>query len=320
MQILASLRAHSVLWATLFLGTLSACSDGNGKGDGSPRPELEPPRLPLIDMQGPIGGNRPVEVKTPKAYDPDSSAKYPLLILLHGYGSDAAAQDKYLGMSAAALKRGYIFAAPDGTTAPIAQKKFWNAGEVCCNFEGSQVDDLAYLRDLIRQMSARYAVDPARVYMFGHSNGAFMAHRFACDLSPWVTAIAGLAGSLRSDPNTCNPSQPVGVVTIHGTSDETIRYEGGRFSPFSPPYPSAETTIARWSAVNGCDVSLTRSAPFSVLAASQANDTTALRYGACKSGVGTELWKIEGAGGVHVPAFDAAFIPRVLDFFDSQKR
>lgn len=314
MNLSSALRKQTVwsLGLSLFVAILG-CRDSKQDKD-----EPGPPRLPLIDMEGAIGGTRPVEVKTPPNYDPASASKYPLLVLLHGYGSDAPQQDSYLSMSAAALARGYIFIAPNGTTAPGSGKRFWNAGEICCNFENSPVDDVAYLRDLIRQVSARYAVDPARVYLFGHSNGAFMALRFACDQAPWITAIAGLAGSLRSDPKSCQPERPVGVLTIHGTADDVILYEGGQFTPQIPPYPSADATIARWAEVNACSKDITRSAPFTVLAGSQTLETTANSYAQCAAQGRTELWRIEG--GAHVPAFDAGFVPRVLDFFETQRR
>lgn len=280
-----------------------------------PSPEGPLPQLPLVDMEGPIGGSRPVEVLTPTDHDPSGSKKYPLLILLHGFNSTAAKQDAYLKLSQAALQRGFVFAAPDGTMAPLSRARFWNAGEVCCNFENVRVDDIAYIRDLIRQITARYAVDSKKVYLFGHSNGAFMAHRFACDQSEWVTAIAGLAGSLRPNPGACVPARPMGVLTIHGTDDTVIKYAGGQFNPLSPFYPSAETTIARWARVNGCGLEQTRGAPFSIIAGSPTVETTALRFEQCQGGVKTELWKIEG--GSHIPGFDPAFVPKVLDFFEA---
>jgi len=55
-------------------------------------------------------------------------------------------------------------------------------------------DDLGYIGALIDELKKRYAIDPARVYVTGHSDGAFMAYRAAYDLSDRITAVAPFAG------------------------------------------------------------------------------------------------------------------------------
>lgn len=309
-------RHRIILWSLLLALAPAGCVHKSPKqAKDSSAPEVLAP----IDRNGPIGGNRPVEVKTPESYDAEGATKHPLLILLHGYGSDAARQDEYLRLSAAALQRGFVFAAPDGTSSPLSRLRFWNAGKACCNFEFVQVDDVVYVRDLIRQITARYAVDPARVYIFGHSNGGFMAHRFACEQAAWVTAIASLAGSLQEDTAACKPERPVSVLAIHGTADQTIKYEGGRFSPISPSYSSAEVTIGRWATLNGCEGREDRKeSKFRSLTASGNDETDVIAFDGCHKEGTTELWKIEG--GTHIPAFDSDFIDRVLDFFEAQQR
>ncbi len=267
----------------------------------------------LTDPNTPIDGSRPVDVKTPEGFYPKSGQTYPLLVLLHGYGSSAAQQDDYLGLSAAALKRGFVFAAPNGTVSG-SRRRFWNASESCCNFESTSIDDVDYLRGLIQQITTRYAIDPKRVYIFGHSNGAFMAYRLACDASPIVTAVAGLAGSLRSDPTACKPERPVSVLAIHGTKDRIVSYQGGHFSKGSATYPSAEKTIARWAEVNGCKPAAETSEPFKLLRLGRKPETRAIRYPGCRDGVRTELWSIEG--GSHIPMFTPDVMPKVLDFFE----
>lgn len=87
-------------------------------------------------------------------------------------------------------------------------------------------------------------VDPDRIYVFGHSNGGFMAYWLACELSDEVTAIAVLAGSDYPTDADCQPSRPVSVLHLHGDDDELVFYEGG--STFgepvniaTSPYPGA---------------------------------------------------------------------------------
>ncbi len=42
------------------------------------------------------------------------------------------------------------------------------------------VDDTEYLVNLIDKIASSYPIDREKVYIFGHSNGGFMAHRMAC--------------------------------------------------------------------------------------------------------------------------------------------
>ena len=71
------------------------------------------------------------------------------------------------------------------------------------------VDDVAYVGGLIDEALRTWPVDPKRVYIVGHSNGDFMAHRLACERADVVVAIAGLAGAgIAIDGSGCSPSKP----------------------------------------------------------------------------------------------------------------
>ena len=106
---------------------------------------------------------------------------------------------------------------------------------------------------MIDDISTRYNVDPKRIFIVGHSNGAFMSHRLACDLSDRIAAIASLAGAAWNDASKCNPSSQVSVLDVHGDADTVINYGGGavpadliaRDPPETqPPYPSEAETMA----------------------------------------------------------------------------
>ena len=116
-------------------------------------------------------------------------------MLLHGYTSSGQEQEAYLKFAPEADRRGVLYATPDGTT-DARNNRFWNATDACCNLYGSTVDDCAYLVDLIKAVSAQYTVDTQRVYLVGHSNGAFMSFRMACD---HADVIAGDRRAQRCD-------------------------------------------------------------------------------------------------------------------------
>ena len=60
--------------------------------------------------------------------------------------------------------------------------------------------DVLYLTAIIHDLEAKYAIDHGRVFVAGHSQGAEMAHRMACDASADVAAIVSLAGQVTKDP------------------------------------------------------------------------------------------------------------------------
>ena len=130
------------------------------------------------------GGNRPVVVYEPSSIRPDVPA--PLLILLHGLGGNGNAQESYWQAKAAADRRGFLVAAPDGV------RNRWNATDACC---GGGLDDSGYLRALVEEIETLANVDPDRIFFGGLSNGGFMSHRVACDHADKVAAIASQAGA-----------------------------------------------------------------------------------------------------------------------------
>ncbi|MFK8000954.1 MAG: PHB depolymerase family esterase [Polyangiales bacterium] len=259
-----------------------------------------------------IGGERPARVAVPRDYDPETPT--PLLIVLHGYTATGELQNLYLRTEAAAAEHGMLLVLPDGLE-DARGNGFWNATPACCDFGGTGVDDVAYIRSLIEEVGESYNLDTGRVYLYGHSNGGFMSYRMACDAADVITAIASLAGSEFLDEARCEPSQPVSTLQIHGTADETILYEGGENAGIG--YPSAEETTARFGERNGCTES--EAAESIDLDSSLDGDETAVtRYTGCSEGVGAELWAIEG--GEHLPTLQPDASDRVLTWLEQFSR
>ena len=150
-----------------------------------------------------------------------------------------------------------MVAAPSGTLHPVIGLYFWNATEGCCGFEpvlGPQVDDAGYLNRLLDELLTRYPIDSQRVYIYGYSNGAFMAHRMACDHAERFAAIVAGAGATFNDPERCAPSGSVSVLHFHSMADAVIPFDGGNTFPGNPEtaFPGAIETVERWAALNGC--------------------------------------------------------------------
>lgn len=99
----------------------------------------------------------PYRVYIPKNYD--KSKKYPLVVLLHGAGGDETNfLEGYAGMfPKLAEERGYILASVNGR-GPLSGYRKENGGE----------QDVLDVLDL---MKGRLNIDPARIYLGGHSMG-----------------------------------------------------------------------------------------------------------------------------------------------------
>jgi polyhydroxybutyrate depolymerase len=253
--------------------------------------------------------NRPYGLKVPAGYDAGHPA--PLVVLLHGYTADGERQAAYFGLPAEADKAGFLLATPNGTR-DLMGNRFWNATDACCDWFHTGVDDVAYIDAVIDEITARYAVDPARVFVVGHSNGAFMANRYACDRSNRVAAIVALAGMQWKDQSHCRPTSPVSVLHVHGRNDETVKYDGGTM-PNGAFYPGAVETVDDWAKQNGCNGSLASTGRRFDLERLIAGDETGEEaYTGCPAGTDLQLWTIERGG--HVPAFNEHWAEAIWAF------
>lgn len=260
--------------------------------------------------QGGSGGSggasneRPYDVFVPSAYDPATPT--PLVILLHGYTASGDLQELYWQIQPHAETRGFLYVHPDGTK-DTQGNQFWNATDACCNFEGSDVDDSAYIRSIIDGVKAQYNVDPKRVFVMGHSNGGFMSYRMACDHADAVAAIVSLAGATFLDTSQCQPSEPVSVLQIHGTADTTVLYEG------TLAYPGAIATVETWAMYNDCALTTVPGANLDLDSGIPGDETTVTVYNTgCEAPGHAELWTIDG--GSHIPALSDSWAPSILDF------
>jgi len=252
-------------------------------------------------------GDIPLIVPT----DYDDQTAVPLLVLLHGYSFTGNRQEDYMKFGELVNSHGFLLAYPDGTQESGGDRnQFWNAGETCCNFMGSDVDDSAYVLSIIQAVQSKFNIDPKKIYLVGHSNGGFMSYRAAHDHSDTIAAIASLAGAgLTIDASA--PPNPVHVLQIHGTSDSVIAYEGGDIQ--GNTYPGAVATVKRWAGFNGCAVEGVDMGRIDLEKEIAGEETTVTRYSkGCNSGGSSELWTIED--GSHVPVISETFSQHIVEW------
>lgn len=253
-----------------------------------------------------VGGNRPVTVNLPDTLTNPA----PLLILLHSASTSGAHQENYMHLGPVAKKNGLIYIAPDGTVNPEG-KRFWNASKSCCNKYKQEVDDVAYINSLIDEINAKTPVDPKRIYLIGHSNGAFMSFTFACKTNR-VAAIVAIAGAMDRDGD-CSPNTPVSLLNIHGTADKTIKVSGGVMNNF--PYTSSAKTVETIASVNKCLKAESGKKDFEPTI--KGPETTVIKY-ACNTHTHLQFWKI--AMGSHSPKLPRDFAQQVIAFLLKQSK
>ena len=248
-----------------------------------------------------------VELKVPEIYSTDNPR--PLVLLLHGYTSSGAGQDSYMKFSALVNEYNFLLLLPDGTVEKQGDKnRFWNATEACCNMQDSDVDDSAFLANLITETKKQYAVDENQVYLIGHSNGGFMSHRLAYDHPQTIAAIASLAGAAPNKLVGTPPTRPVSILQIHGSEDATIKYTGGKIR--GTAYPSAHETMESW--VNYASTTSARQvtdAKLDLDVSIAGDETTTTQFDAQGN---LTLWTIQQ--GSHIPKLSDTFNRQVIEW------
>ncbi len=188
------------------------------------------------------GLTREYRLYRPAAYT--GNTPVPLILNLHGYGSNNLEQEFYGDFRGIADTANFLIVHPNGTI-DNQGKRFWNTFGT-----GSTVDDTGFIGDLLDALESEYNIDPNRIYSTGMSNGGFMSYTLACELNERIAAIASVTGSMIG-PNlaACNPQRPVPVMEIHGTADNTVPYNGTVLSAFV----AIPTLVDAWVGFNNCN-------------------------------------------------------------------
>ncbi len=299
-------------WSRLWLAVLVVFGCGDDAG-------IDPIDMAIVTDAGPpppseIGPEqRPATVRLPLEYDEHGS--YPIVMVLHGFGASGLLQGAYFGIPQLAREMGFIAILPDGTLSDDGNP-YWNATDVYIGRAADPADDVAYLTGLVDEALATYAADPERVYLLGHSNGAFMSYRLACDASETFAGLVSLAGSTWNDPADCGaPAEPVSVLQIHGTMDDTILYEGGDFRDGA--HPSARETVERFAERSGCDGTWTDGAPIDFVSMVDGAETLVeMRSTRCTEGTDYQLWTI--VDGTHIPTLSEGATQLALEWLLAQ--
>lgn len=205
----------------------------------------------LTEAQCDKGSFQGHEVWTCKPASPFPGNR-PVIVGLHGgfsSGLDFLANEGGCQMARLANADGQYAIFPDGTLVgqedPIPDGLHWND----CRSSNEKtdpgnVDHVQYLQDLVDSATATnpsapftgFKGDPARVYVWGLSNGGIMTYRLATEMPKAGSTIrpaafASIAAGQPKNSECSAPAQPAALLIMSGTADPIMPYGDNEPAP-----------------------------------------------------------------------------------------
>lgn len=203
------------------------------------------------------------KIHVPKNYNAKNATA--LLLAFHGGGGDMNIQstDEYYRLVSKSDKEGFIAVFPNGIS-PFKSGKIatWNAGKCCGGARDKNVDDVGFIKEVVKNVSQQLNIDSKKIFASGMSNGAMISYRLACELSGTFKAITAVAGT--DNTNECKPGSPVSILHIHAKDDDHVLFNGGAgvnaFKDRSQvnEFVSVPDTISKWIKLNNCETTPVR--------------------------------------------------------------
>jgi polyhydroxybutyrate depolymerase len=183
------------------------------------------------------GRRRTAVIFIPKT-DQGPTTGWSLVMMLHGAGGGATNVIESTGWADLGQREGFVTVFPNGTPRDekrrenfVGNPQTWNsggkqslaAGELSAT--AKEIDDVGFLGELIERAQREIRIDPKRIYVAGHSNGAGMAYRFGFERADLVAAVGVVAGHCFVEPKPL--TSRVSLIQIVGDKDPFTPMAGG---------------------------------------------------------------------------------------------
>ena len=227
-------------------------------------------------------------------YHPSSAAENcPLVFVCHGYGGNAEEIMEYSKFNALADEFGFAVCYPQGIEDAFGNT-FFNVGY---DFQSNEtVNDVQYLIELNDFLQNTYSLNSQKVFCTGMSNGGDLCYLLACEASEVFRAVAPISGMILQDiMNTCEPSQEVPILEIHGTNDDVTFYNGDPNNIGGwGAYPSMDSTVSFFT--NKFQLSLESTGNFFDIVPTDGSTVSFQKYGSPTSCAEVWLYAINQGG------------------------
>lgn len=154
------------------------------------------------------GQRRTYRMDVPLTVDP--AVPVAIVFAFHGKGGSGSKFANQTGFNQMAPVGNFILICPDA--APEWPLELTGAAK-----------DLAFFDAILASVKTEFAIDPARVFATGMSNGASFAHLLASERASVIASIAPHSGKLgQYARDGINASYKYPVFIIHGTADTSV--------------------------------------------------------------------------------------------------
>jgi polyhydroxybutyrate depolymerase len=259
------------------------------------------------------GSARTIQVHLPPEYS--KRKRYPVVLVLHGIGSDGSLIARISHFNKTADQFGFIVvypnsrdgrwtAAPDAgvrTIGPIGRRRSilddMTRTPRPDDVGGEPLNEIPFFNDLLDQIETEYSVDLYRIYATGYSDGGFMDFRLGCQMSDRIAAIATVGAILPASlAESCSnwSWRAVPLLMMNGTDDPMVPYRGRLSGSVGFNLLPAHETLKEWAKINSCGQKSERItiAPKTAGGLETRVDT----YSDCKDGATAILYSIEKGG------------------------
>jgi len=237
-----------------------------------------------------------------------AAKKTALLVALHGHSRNGKEMERRSGFDPITEAAGAVAIYPDAIDAS------WNDG-----WWQTSPDDVGFLAALIESVRNEYGIEKGHVFGAGHSNGAAMIQRLACETDSLDAFAAVACGMPKQVREKCTGRRAIPALLIHGTEDPIVPLDG-----------EVKASVATWVERDGCPPMIETALPDL-----DPGDGTRVKletYAPCRDGVEVRMYRVEGGGhdwpGTAAPGpLRAGRISRDLDaskaiweFFNAHRR
>jgi polyhydroxybutyrate depolymerase len=269
------LLALGTIVALLALG-MSSC--GRTETIREPGDECSPARsLPTGSSERTLesGGQlRRYLIHVPPAYD--GSTRTPVVVLFHGYGGTPRGVVETTSMAKLADQHHAILVAPLAR----GHATEWDFR----THISDPTSDLAFVRNLVKEIKSEACVDGSRVYAAGFSNGSVLTLALACDGTTKFAAYGAVSGPFWND--SCRSAPPASIIYFHGLRDKVVAYAGG--NTVIGPLPPVNDVMASWAAHDTC--------PATSATTTVSQHVRHFSWQACRKGSDVDVYVVDNGG------------------------
>jgi polyhydroxybutyrate depolymerase len=163
-----------------------------------------------------VGGReRNIITHVPNAYDPNRPAS--LVIAFHGRTNSNAQVRNYMDLERFAP--GAIVVYPGGIPLGSGSYSWSDSGD-----RADSLRDYALFDEIVSTFERNYCIDTDRIFVVGHSLGAWFANSLACARADVIRAAATLAGGIAAS----NCKSSVAALLLHNPRDVLVAISEGQ--------------------------------------------------------------------------------------------